>query len=122
MILFDLVGSVAWFPIWWYSRGLFGLIGWMKRELQYRVRAYAFAVWIKNFFVPMYGQHDWVGRIISVFMRFFVILGRGIALGIETVLYGIGIILWALAPIIAIAFFSMSFIRGAFFDQVRTLY
>lgn len=122
MILFDLVGSVAWFPIWWYSRGLFGLIAWMKRELQYRVRAYAFAVWIKNFFVPMYGQHDWVGRIISIFMRFFVILGRLIALGIEIVLYGICIVLWAMAPIIAIAFFSMSFIRGAFFDQVRTLY
>lgn len=94
----------------------------MKRELQYRVRAYAFAVWIKNLFVPMYGQYDWTGRIISFFMRVFVMIGRAIALCLEAIIYGIIIILWAVFPIVALMMFVLSFVRGAFFVQVRGIY
>lgn len=97
-------------------------MNWMRRELEYRVRAYAFRVWIKNFFVPMYGQHDWTGRIISVFMRFFVLIGRAIALVIEALLYAVFIVIWALAPIVTALLCVTSFVRGAFFDQVRGLY
>lgn len=122
ILFIDLVGSVAWFPIWWYSRGLFHVIEWMRRELAYRVREYAFRVWIKNFFVPMYGQHDWTGRIISVFMRFVVLIGRAIALCIEAIVYAVFLVVWALAPILTLLFFLSGFIRGAFIDQVRGLY
>lgn len=122
ILFIDLVGSVAWFPIWWYSRGLFHVLEWMRHELSYRVRAYAFRVWIKNFFVPMYGQHDWTGRIISVFMRFFVLVGRAIALCIEVAVYAVFLVCWALAPILTLLFFITGFVRGAFIEQVRGLY
>ncbi|MEN9558024.1 MAG: hypothetical protein RL141_393 [Candidatus Parcubacteria bacterium] len=63
-------------------------------RLRYRARAYALGIWIRNFFVPMYGQYDWAGRLVSVFMRFVVLVGRGIALGVEAAVYGAGLLLW----------------------------
>jgi len=121
IIFTDLVGSVVWFPVWWYSRGLFGVIAWVGRELKYRIRAYSFRVWIKNFFVPMYGQYDWMGRIISVFMRFFVLIGRAIGFVLEAIFYGVLIAFWAIFPVATLLLFLMSAARGTFFEQVSGL-
>lgn len=92
----DLLGSVAWFPVWWYTKGLSGVIQKVGAALRYRARAYAFAIWLKNLFVPMYGQRDLAGRAVSVFMRMVVLIGRGIAFVVEALVYGLGIVVWCL--------------------------
>ena len=72
------------------------------RSLRYRAQAYSFAIWIRNFFVPMYGQYDWVGRTISIFMRLVVLIGRLIAFFVEAVIYFAGLVAWCVIPPIAI--------------------
>ncbi|MFA5129429.1 MAG: hypothetical protein WC477_00750 [Patescibacteria group bacterium] len=94
----DIAGSIIWFPVWWYTRGLNRVIRKAEDAISYRWRAYAFGIWLRNFFVPMYGQYDWTGRLISVFMRFFVMLGRLIALVVEIIVYFLGIVFWIFLP------------------------
>jgi len=94
LLFVDIVGSIVWFPVWWYTTGLMKVIGSVMRSLRYRAQGYAFAVWIRNFFVPMYGQYDWEGRIISVVMRTVVLILRLIAFTVEAIVYFAGVVLW----------------------------
>lgn len=98
LLVIDLLGSIVWFPVWWYTKGLALVAGKALAALRYRSQAYAFRIWIRNFFVPMYGQYDVWGRIISVFMRFAVLVGRATALAVEALVYLAGLIAWLLAP------------------------
>jgi hypothetical protein len=98
LLFVDLVGSILWFPVWWYTRGLQRVIDLAYATIVYRIRAYAFGVWIRNFFVPMYGLHDWTSRLISVFMRLVVLIGRCIGLLVEIIVYAIGIAAWIILP------------------------
>ncbi len=103
-ILFDLLGSIAWFPLWWYTRGFRDVFATLLRILKYRARAYGFGIWIRNFFVPMYGQHDLAGRLISVLMRTVVLIGRTFAIILEALVYLLGLLLWLAAPFLIILF------------------
>lgn len=98
LVFVDVIGSILWFPVWWYTTGFLWVASAALRALRYRAQAYAFVVWIRNFFVPMYGQYDWEGRIISVFMRTVVLVGRLIAFAVEAVIYAAGILAWCVVP------------------------
>ncbi len=98
LLFVDLLGSIAWFPVWWYTKGLAIIARKAVTAMKYRSQAYAFRIWVRNFFVPMFGQADIWGRIISVFMRFVVLIGRLIAYAVEAAVYSAGIVLWLLAP------------------------
>lgn len=81
---------------------------WRVRTLRYRARGYAIGLWVRNFFVPMYGTRDWVGRLISIAMRGVVILARLFALFIELIV-SVGLVLvWCFAPILAIVFLFLN--------------
>ncbi len=101
-VLSETVGSVLRFPMWWYSDGLLLLAKWVVRQLNYRWRAYSFAIWIHNLFVPMYGQYDWSGRIVSVAMRLVVLIGRGIGLFFEAFAYLVLTFVYVLTPALAL--------------------
>lgn len=110
----DLAGSVIRFPVWWYTSGASGVARWLVRELGYRWKSYNFVIWMRNFFVPMYGQYDWSGRLVSVFMRFVVLVGRIIALAIEAVVYVALFALWLAAPPLSILFLLLNLTQGIF--------
>jgi hypothetical protein len=112
LVVIDLLGSVVWFPAWWYTTGLLRVISSARRAMAYRASSYGFRIWIKNFFVPMYGQADLTGKLVSIFMRFVVLVGRSIAFVVESIIYGAGILLWMLAPILAIAFGVINALRA----------
>lgn len=118
LLFVDLIGSVLWFPVWWYTTGIKKMIQFCIDGLRYRIRQYAFAIWIKNFFVPMYGQYDWQGRLISVFMRFVVIVARGFALVFETLAYVFLVFCWALVPPLAFFMALQNIISGTFVNQI----
>lgn len=102
LLFVDLAGSVIWFPVWWYTKGLQKVIDAASAAVWYRVRAYALGVWLRNFFVPMYGEYDIWGRIISLMMRFVVLIYRVVALTIETIIYFVGIAVWVFLPPVAL--------------------
>lgn len=54
------------------------MLVWMSESVSGYAKSISLNVWIKNLFVPMYGQYDWQSRIISFIMRFFMIIGRGV--------------------------------------------
>lgn len=114
VLFINLLGSVVWFPAWWYSKGLVGVTATALSTLSYRSKSFGFAIWIKNFFVPMYGQYDITGRAVSVFMRLIVLVGRAIALGIEALLYGLGLAAWLIAPPVFFLMLLTNLAAGAF--------
>jgi hypothetical protein len=121
LLLIDFAGSFLWFPVWWYTVGLKRLALRFRNDLRYRVASYGLKVWIKNFFVPMYGQHDLTGKLVSLWMRFVVLIGRLIGLVIEAFIYAVGLAVYAAAPAVLVLLFVSSFIQGAFVDQVQNL-
>lgn len=104
LLFVDFLGSVLWFPAWWYTEGLAMAARKAFDALRYRARAYAFGIWIRNFFSPMYGQYDLTGRLVSVFMRTVVLIGRLIAITIEAAVYAVGLVVWLALPIVSLLF------------------
>lgn len=108
----ETLGSVIRFPFWWYTEGLLEAARWCARGLRYRWESAGIAIWVKNFFVPMYGQHDLAGRLVSVFMRLVVLVGRLIGLIIEATGYALLLTAWVLLPIVSLILLVERFLRG----------
>lgn len=101
-VLFDVLGDIVYFPIWWYGRGAkkSASIIWKKiRELEHFLGV---IIWIKNIFRPMYGLRDWQGRIISFFFRLLNIIIRATLLLVGFILYWLLWLLWLALPVIAL--------------------
>jgi hypothetical protein len=95
----EIIGDILYFPIWWYSKGLerrlVGFVDMVKQANQ----EFSLTIWVKNLFVPMYGQNDWQGRIVSFFMRLAQIIGRLIMVGLWAIVGLALVALWIAAPI-----------------------
>lgn len=107
-LLWEAFADFFYFPIWWYTRGAlrsaqwcFGLLEWGNLEL-------ALGVWLRNIFVPMYGQYDWQGRIISFVMRVVQIIFRGWLLLIWLMVCVLLFFVWLVLPIAVAYGFIMS--------------
>ena len=116
LFLSETLGSVIRFPFWWYTEGLVEAARWCARGLRFRWESAGIVVWVKNFFVPMYGQHDLAGRLVSVAMRFVVLIGRLIGLIVETVGYGLLLLTWVLLPISSLILFVDAMLRNLIRD------
>ena len=101
-IVLKIIGDIFYFPIWWYSVGLVRLLRNIWNFLRNKERSIGLFIWIKNIFVPMYGQRDWAGRLISFVMRLVQIVFRSLILFIWVVLSLVLIIIWLLGPVFII--------------------
>jgi hypothetical protein len=101
-IVFQTLGNIIYFPFWWYSVGFVETI--KKEAIFFRnqEKSLGFSVWLTNIFVPMYGQADIAGRIISFFIRLVQVIARGLALLIWLALVIAGAILWLALPLLLI--------------------
>lgn len=102
-----LLGTIADFlytPIWWYTGGLLRQLKGVWQSFVSHQEALAIDVWLKNLFVPMYGQYDVAGRLISFFVRFAQIVGRFIMITIWAIILLMWLSIWILLPI-ALAYF-----------------
>lgn len=79
-VILGIFKDVLFFPFWWYSFGLFKTLIWLKNFISDKQKSLGLGVWVKNIFVPMYGQRDWQGMLISFFVRLVQIIGRSIAM------------------------------------------
>jgi len=104
-LISDLLGSVLRFPLWWYGDGIVHLVGWMAGKLAFRWKSYGFVIWMQNLFVPMYGQYDWAGRLVSFVMRIVVLIGRAIGFLVEAIGYLVLLFAYVAAPVIAALLF-----------------
>jgi len=103
--LFDIV----YFPVWWYTTGAKRALLFCINLLKFGNAQFAPGLWLKNIFVPMFGQIDWQGRLVSFFIRLINVIGRTIAL---LVWFGIVVLLflaWFILPVFITAMLVTSF-------------
>jgi len=72
--------SIIYFPLWWYSVGFLRFVSKIISFWKGEERSLGFTVWVRNWFVPMYGQADFAGRLISFFIRTVQIIVRGLVM------------------------------------------
>lgn len=86
LALTELIGGFLALPGWWYTHGLTMMLAWVRRTVRDASQLFALGVWMRNLFVPMYGETEWSGRLISFGVRMAMIFVRGIAVALWTVL------------------------------------
>lgn len=89
-----------YFPLWWYGAGLVGFLRGLGRFLRDRESLLGLSVWLKNIFVPMYGQRDIGGRIISFVMRLIQVIFRSLALIFWCLMAILAFLFWLALPLI----------------------
>lgn len=97
-IIFEALADIFYFPIWWFS---FGAVKSAERSYELFKEGnmrLAPGIWLTNIFVPMFGQYDWQGRIVSFFMRVVQIIFRSIALMVWAFACLALFIVWLLLP------------------------
>lgn len=99
LVFVDIIKSILYFPFWWYGRGLIETLQSGFGQIKYRWQILGVGVWVKYWFVPMYGQRDIAGRFISIFMRTINIIIRGFLFLILAIFYILLMLLKILLPI-----------------------
>ena len=110
-ILIDAFLDLVYFPLWWYTGGVKHALIWCFNLFKSGNETLSPGLWLQNIFVPMFGQWDWQGRIISFFMRLAQVIGRTIALMVWSVICLILFVFWLLLPIIVIYNIYLSIIK-----------
>ena len=102
-IFLEMFKDMVYAPVWWYSKGI---IFWLKK-ISNLVKSgnemFAPGLWAKNIFVPMFGQYDWQGRIISFVMRFAQVVVRGFLLGVWVGGCLVLSVLWIIFPLVVVS-------------------
>lgn len=112
LFLSETLGSIIRFLFWWYTEGLIEAARWCARGLRFRWESAGIAIWVRNFFVPMYGQYDLAGRLVSVVMRFFVLIGRLIGIVFEAIGYALLLVTWVVLPVASLLLFVDALFRN----------
>ena len=74
----------------------------MRSFIRRREQALAFVLWAKSVFLPMYGQRDWQGRIISFCFRLLLLVTRGVRLLLWTLWAFVWMGLYCFFPIVVV--------------------
>ncbi len=102
IIFAEILGKILYFPVWWYTLGFFKRIKKSLKNIKNKEKSLGLSVWLKNILVPMYGQTDFSGRIISFFIRLFQIIFRSFILFFWIVVGLITVILWLAIPVMIV--------------------
>lgn len=110
-IIFQILGEILYFPIWWYTVGLGRVVKNLWRFLLNQEASLGLSIWAKNIFVPMYGQYDLVSRLISLVMRLVQIIVRAVALIFWLLVVGAVGGLWLAVPLALLLALSFQFLN-----------
>jgi hypothetical protein len=101
-VLTDQIRTILYFPFWWYSKGFLKVLKGSGSFIIDFEQTLGLGIWVKNLFVPMFGQTDFAGRMISVFLRLFQIIWKCLVLVVIIILTLIFVIVWLALPIFII--------------------
>lgn len=82
--------------------GLWNFVQGIVQFLKNREKGLGLSVWLKNIFKPMYGQHDWQGILISIFMRLVQIVFRSVLMLVYFLLAVLAFIVWVILPLLIV--------------------
>ena len=86
------------FPIWWYSAGLVTAAKRFSRHLKFGLQYTGLKVWLLSIFKPMFGETSFQGRLISFFMRLFLLIFRTISMVVWLIVSLVILIFWVTLP------------------------
>lgn len=98
----DVIGGVIYAPVFWYTRGAYDAARSCLRLIVRQWKVLGVGVWIMNIFVPMYGQRDLAGSLISFAMRLVQIIARAFAMVVSLVLIIALFVIYLAAPVFII--------------------
>jgi hypothetical protein len=104
-LLRETIGDIVVFPIWWFSTGLTKVSTALYREWIEVEEWLSLRILVKNIFRPMFAEYSKTGRLISFFLRLFLITTRGIVLLIWTIVELLALLLWIGLPLLALGLF-----------------
>ncbi len=107
-LILEFILDIIYFPVWWYTGGVKRAAVFCFELLREGNIHLAPFLWLKNIFVPMYGQTDWQGRLMSIVMRFFNVIFRSIALLVWSVAVWVLLLVWLALPALVIYLFLKS--------------
>ena len=99
---------IMYFPLWWYSAGLVHAFTQAGAMIAIGNGYLSPGLWLKNIFVPMFGQDDWQGRIMSFFMRFMNVIIRSALLFFWMILVAVIFFIWPALPVVVFGMFWRS--------------
>ena len=91
--------DLVYFPVWWYTGGAKRAVLFCYRLIQDGNAQFVPFLWLKNIFVPMYGQRDIQGFLMSVFVRFWNVIFRSIFLLLWTVVVCCLFLIYLILPV-----------------------
>ncbi len=98
-LFIDLLGEVVRFPFWWYSTGAKKAAVFCWQKVVNIEEGLALKVWVVNIFKPMFGQHDWQGKLISFFIRLIQIIFRSLIMLLVLLFFLFLFLSWLALPI-----------------------
>lgn len=110
-IIFEAILDIFYFPLWWYSFGASRAAGRSFEMFKGGNLRLAPGIWLVNMFVPMYGQYDWQGRMVSFIMRLVQIIFRGFALFVWSLVCIVLFFAWLGLPLLIGYGFYLSFLK-----------
>lgn len=103
-VAIDALVHLLLFPIWWLTGNIWRTFRFIADMIRAGNEELAPWLWLKNLFVPMFGQTDLQGRIVSVFMRLVNVAFRSVFLVFWTIVSIFIGLLWVSIPV-ALFFF-----------------
>lgn len=101
-MLLEFFIDLIYFPLWWYTGGSRGALIFCFHLIQDANLTLAPGLWLRNIFVPMFGQTDWQGRLLSVFMRIMNVIVRAIAMGVWMAVVAVIFVVWLAFPVFVV--------------------
>ncbi len=101
--------DILYFPFWWYSKGIIISFRFLLNRIKILNQTLGLSIWVRNWLKPMYGQYDYVGYLISIFIRTVQIIFRFIALIFMIVIYIFLFFIWVLGPILIVSIILYSY-------------
>lgn len=106
--------EIMYAPVWWYTQGLLWFVSQISTSIKDTANSASLGLWVKNLFVPMYGQYDVWGRIVSFMIRFANIVGRSLWVGLWVIICVGVLLVWLALPPVLFFIFLSSLIRRAY--------
>ena len=116
-ILVEILWDIIYFPIWWYTKGLVKVARYCLDSAQFHLqRRIGLSIWLKSMFKPMFGDYTKEGRIISFFMRIFVLIWKLVSSLVWLIILLILFIVWMLLPLLVVYFILYQTFNIQFFS------
>ncbi len=101
--------DVVLFPFWWYTKGIVHAFTQMTTRIADVTVQFAPGLWLKNLFVPMFGQYSIEGRMTSVIVRSGNVLIRSLGVLFAAVWYFFFFCVQVVLPAAALYMLIISF-------------